>query len=59
VLSSIGLAVVARLEPDLAQKQIVWVAFFARTFHRRRACVRAPSASWRRISHLILASIIC
>jgi len=27
VLSSIGLAVVARLEPDLAQKQIVWVAF--------------------------------
>jgi cell division protein FtsW (lipid II flippase) len=27
LLSSIGLAVVARLEPSLAQKQIVWVAF--------------------------------
>ncbi len=27
VLSSIGLAVVARLQPDLAQKQIVWLAF--------------------------------
>lgn len=27
VLSSIGLAVVARLEPDLAQRQIVWLAF--------------------------------
>jgi peptidoglycan glycosyltransferase len=27
VLSSIGLAVVARLQPQLAQKQIVWLAF--------------------------------
>jgi cell division protein FtsW len=27
LLSAIGLAVVARLQPDLAQKQIVWLAF--------------------------------
>ena len=27
LLSSIGLAVVARLQPSLAQKQIVWLAF--------------------------------
>src|ERR1700680_4268776 len=27
LLSSIGLAVVARLDPELAQKQIVWLAF--------------------------------
>ena len=27
LLASIGLAVVARLQPDLAQKQIVWLAF--------------------------------
>jgi cell division protein FtsW len=27
ILSAIGLAVVARLQPDLAQKQIVWLAF--------------------------------
>ncbi len=27
LLSSVGLAVVARLQPDLAQKQIVWLAF--------------------------------